>query len=256
MFVEVDGLRVNIETGGTGPPLLLLHGWGGSSRSFAPLIPALVASFSICVPDLPGFGLSATPPEAWGISDYAGFTRHLLQRVGWQKAHFLGHSHGGRISIAVAAQTPSWVDRLVLVDSAGIRPPRTMGLRARGFVARTARRVLGHPIAGATGRRYLDALYRRLGMSDYASAGPLRASFVRIVNEDLSPLLGRIMAPTLVVWGANDTETPLWMGEQMARDVPNSRLVVLPDAGHYAYLDAPQLFERETIDFLSSGPPA
>jgi pimeloyl-ACP methyl ester carboxylesterase len=253
VFVEVDGLRVNIELSGTGPPLLLLHGWGGSSRSFAPILPALVPSFSVCVPDLPGFGFSSLPPRVWGISDYAQFTLRLLERVGWQRAHLLGHSHGGRVSIAVAAQTPDVVDRLILVDSAGIRPPRTRALRLRGLVARNARRVLSHRLAGARGARYLDALYRQLGMSDYASAGPLRATFVRIVNEDLTQLLPRIAAPTLVVWGADDNETPLWMGRQMAIDIPNATLMVLANAGHFSYIDARGEFEQQALNFLSAG---
>jgi len=215
-------------------------------------MPALVSDFSICAPDLPGFGLSAPPPSTWGISDYASFTLHLLDRINWPRAHLLGHSHGGRVSIAVAAQTPAVVDRLVLVDSAGIRPPRTLALRTRGLIARTARRVLGHALTGATGRRILGATYRRLGMSDYASAGELRATFVRIVNEDLSGLLPRIAARTLVVWGAKDIETPLWMGLQMARDIPNAKLVVLPGAGHYSYLEAPQRFEQQVREFLTA----
>jgi pimeloyl-ACP methyl ester carboxylesterase len=250
VFVEVDGLRVNLEQAGHGPPLLLLHGWGGSARSFASLIPVLAGAFSVCAPDFPGFGLSALPPVPWGVADYVTFVRRLLERLQWPRAHLLGHSHGGRVAIALAAERPSTVDRLVLVDSAGIRPPRTLALRSRGLLARTARRVLGHPLAGVAGRKSLAALYRRLGMTDYASAGPLRATFVKLVNEDLSALLPRIEAPTLVVWGARDTETPLWMGLQIARDVPNAKLTVLPGAGHYSYLDAPQRFEQQILAFL------
>jgi pimeloyl-ACP methyl ester carboxylesterase len=254
VFVEVDGLRVNLERAGAGPPLLLLHGWGGTSRSFAPLLPALASEFSICAPDLPGFGLSSPLPETWGTADYAEFVVHLLRRLGWDRAHLLGHSYGGRISIVLAAQSPALVDHLVLVDSAGIRPPRTFSLRARGAAARTARKLLGHPIAGKAGQRALARVYGRLGMSDYSSAGELRSTFVKIVNEDLSAMLPGIAAPTLVVWGAADTETPIWMGEQMARDIPEARLVVLPDAGHYSYLDAPDLFQKHLRGFLASEP--
>jgi pimeloyl-ACP methyl ester carboxylesterase len=252
VFVEVNGLRVNIEQAGSGPPLLLLHGWGASSRSFAPLFPHLVHDFSVCAPDLPGFGLSAMPPTTWGIGDYTSLVEGLMQRLGWERAHLLGHSNGGRICISLAARSPAMVDRLVLADSAGIRPPRTLALKARGTLARSARRVLTQPAAGASGRRFLDALYRRLGMSDYATSGDLRSTFVRIVNEDLSPLLPAITSPTLVIWGSNDVETPIWMANQIAQAIPNARLVTLAGAGHFAYLDAPEEFRQELLSFLSS----
>jgi pimeloyl-ACP methyl ester carboxylesterase len=256
VFVEVDGLRVNVERAGSGPALLLLHGWGASLRAFAPIMPALTREFGVCAFDFPGFGLSALPAATWSVSDYVAFVRHLMQRLDIGRAHVLGHSHGGRVALALAAQAPEAVDRLVLVDAAGIRPPRTLSLRARGVLARSARQVLGHPIAGAPGRRALTALYHRLGMGDYASAGPLRTTFVRVVNEDLSTLLPSIAAPTLVVWGEQDRDTPLWMGRQMAEQIPNVELVVLSPAGHWSYLDQPQAFQRHVLAFLSGVPAA
>jgi pimeloyl-ACP methyl ester carboxylesterase len=256
VFIEVDGLRVNVEQSGTGPSLLLLHGWGGSARSFAPLMPVLTKTFSVCAFDFPGFGLSALPPQTWGVTDYVAFVRHLMQRLGIERAHFLGHSHGGRVSIALAAKAPEAVDRLILVDSAGIRPPRTLTLRSRGLMARTARRVLSHRLAGKPGRRALAAIYLRLGMSDYASAGPLRPTFVRLVNEDLSGILSAICAPTLVVWGADDRETPLWMGRRMAMEISGAEILVLSSAGHYSYLDQPRPFEDRVLAFLTGATPA
>ena len=173
-----------------------------------------------------------------------------MKRLSIERADILGHSHGGRVSIALAAHRPQLLHRMVLVDSAGIRAPRTLSLRLRGLTARTARRVLSNRLAGEPGRRALQSLYARMGMSDYANAGPLRATLVRIVNEDLTGLLSSIAAPTLVVWGADDRETPPWMGEQIASGIADSRLVVLPDAGHYAYIDRPEPFLTHVLEFL------
>ena len=254
MFLEVDGLRVHVELAGSGPPLVLLHGWGSSAQSFSILVPALARQYRVCAVDFPGFGLSEAPPSVWGVDDFATSVLALLQRLGIEHAHLLGHSHGGRVGIAIAAQYPQLVDKLVLVDSAGIRPPRTLRLRLRGATARAGRQLLSHRLAGAPGRRALHALYTSLGMSDYANAGPLRATFVRIVNEDLSGRLPAIAAPTLVVWGSGDTETPLWMGERMAQTIPNARLVILENAGHYCFLDSPRSFEASVLDFLADKP--
>jgi pimeloyl-ACP methyl ester carboxylesterase len=215
-------------------------------------MPALSRHFSVTAFDFPGFGLSALPKEPWGVADYERFVASLMQRLGIARAHLLGHSHGGRVSIALAARRPMLVDRLVLVDSAGIRPPRTMALKMRGLIARTARRVLSQRFAGAAGQRSLQALYQRMGMADYADAGPLRATFVKIVNENLTPILSSIAAPCLVIWGDRDEETPVWMGKQLAEEIPDSRLCVLPNAGHFAYLDQPQAFLSSVLKFLNS----
>jgi pimeloyl-ACP methyl ester carboxylesterase len=178
-----------------------------------------------------------------------------MDRLSLDRTSLLGHSHGGRVSIALAAEHPDHVDHLILVNSAGIRPPRTHGLRLRGLVARGGRKVLAHPLAGSAGRRALSHLYASLGMTDYANAGPLRATFVRIVNEDLVDLLPRIQAQTLIIWGARDTETPLWMGDRMARTIPKARMVVLEEAGHYSFLDEPGRFEHHVLGFLAGDSP-
>lgn len=251
MFVEIDGLRTNVERAGEGPPVVLLHGWGSSARALAPIIRALTPSHTVWALDLPGFGLTLQPRETWGIEEYAGFVRHAMARFGIERADFIGHSRGGAMSIVLAAQTPDLVNRLVLVGSAGIRSPRTLRLRLKGFTARSGRRVLGHRLAGRAGERLLAALYDRLGMSDYRSAGPMRAIFVKLVNEDLSLLLPVIQAPTLLIWGAQDQETPIWMGQQMASQIPQAELVVLERAGHFSFVDEPEQFEQAVTRFLS-----
>ena len=254
MFVEIQGLRTYVERAGAGEPVLLLHGWGASSRAFAPTMETLARSYTVWALDFPGFGLSLHPGDAWGVHDYAAFTLDAMTRLGLERTHLIGHSFGGRVSIVIAAGHADRVDRLVLVNSAGIRPPRTLGLRARGFVARNGRRLLSQPIAGRAGRRALEALYGRLGMSDYRDAGPLRPSFVKVVNEDLSDLVPRIQAPTLIVWGGRDKETPVWMGRQMAQQIPGAQLVVFERAGHFAYLDEREAFDHEVTRFLAREP--
>lgn len=244
---------MHVEQAGAGEPVVLLHGWGTSAKSLAPVMETLSATFTVWAFDFPGHGLTANPTAPWGVTDFADFVRHAMARLGVERAHLLGHSHGGRVSIRIAAQTPHLVAGLVLVDSAGIRPQRTAGLRLRGWTARSGRRILGHQLAGRAGQQALAALYGKLGMSDYRDAGPMRATFVKVVNEDLSALLPSVQAPTLIIWGALDRETPLWMGEQMTRQIPDSRLVVLPAAGHYAYLDDRPAFDREVIQFLTGG---
>jgi pimeloyl-ACP methyl ester carboxylesterase len=100
----------------------------------------------------------------------------------------------------------------------------------------------------------LENWRQRLGSTDYAAASPvMRASMVQVVNADLTPLLGRIQAETLLIWGETDTATPVSDGQTMERAIAGSGLVVLPGAGHYSFLDAPYAFRAVVESFLGIG---
>ncbi len=252
MFSRVAGVRIGYHEVGLGSPVVLLHGWGGDSRSFAPVQQALASDFRVLAIDFPGFGRSAAPPETWGVGDYADNLRRWLEEQGIDRVSLVGHSFGGRVAIVTAARWPTLVERLGLVDSAGILPRRTVGYHFKVRTSKIARRVLASP-ALARARPALERrLYDALGASDYAKAGPLRPTFVRVVNEDLRPLLPQITAPTLLIWGDKDDATPLEDGKLMAREIPGARLTIYPGAGHFAYLDRADQFADDVRTFLSS----
>ncbi|MCS6801489.1 MAG: alpha/beta fold hydrolase [Chloroflexota bacterium] len=252
MFARVAGVRLGYREAGTGAPLVFLHGWGGDSRSFFPIQHALAPHFRTLALDLPGFGRSALPPAAWGVEEYADHVVGWLDTLGLERASVLGHSFGGRIAIMLAAAYPERVAKLVLVDSAGLVPRRTLGYRLKVRAARLGRRALAAPPLARLRPQLERRFYQLLGASDYAQAGPLRPTFVRVVNQDLRPLLPRIQAPTLIIWGEKDDATPLADGKTMAREIPNARLIVYPYAGHFSYLDAPEQFVADVRAFLAA----
>lgn len=236
---------------GDGAPLLLLHGWGASAELFAPLYDRLQPGRRLIVPDLPGFGGTPAPAEPWSVHDYARWTLSLLGRLGVERCDVIGHSNGGRIAIAMASGHPGRVHRLVLTSSAGIRPRHGVGFRARVAAYRALRRAQHSPVLP---RSLRDAARRRAdrrGSSDYrAASGTMRATLVRLVNEDLRAALPRIAAPTLLVWGDRDTETPLGDARVMERLIPDAGLALFEGAGHYAYLEQPERFCRVIDVFL------
>jgi pimeloyl-ACP methyl ester carboxylesterase len=252
MFSRVAGVRLGYREAGAGPPIVLLHGWGGESRSFHPLQQALAPSFRTLAPDLPGFGRSALPPTTWGVDDYADHLTTWLDDLSIERTSLIGHSFGGRVAIVLAATRPDRVDKLVLTASAGILPRRTLGYHLKVRSARLARKVLGTPPIASVRPALERRLYDALGATDYANAGPLRPTFVRVVNQDLRPLLPRIVAPTLLVWGEKDDSTPLADGKLMAREIPNSRLIVYRGAGHFAYLEQGERFAADVREFLAA----
>jgi pimeloyl-ACP methyl ester carboxylesterase len=252
-FVDINGIRTRWRRSGTGPPVLVLHGWGAKIEAVDPIIRALAPQLTVDAVDLPGFGESGLPPEPWGVAEYADWTRALMDELGLERPSVVGHSHGGRIAIHLASHHPGRVDKLILVDAAGIRPKRGFRYYRRVGMAKTAKhaaRLLGSP-----GRALQRRVLARTASSDYANAGPMRPTFVKLVNEDLTPLLSRIRASTLLIWGDQDDATPLSDGQTMERLIPDAGLVVLKGAGHFSYLDQPQRFGRVAAHFLAAPVP-
>ena len=249
-ILDIQGISTRLRRVGGGPDVLVLHGWGASIEAVQSIVNGLADVCTVHAVDLPGFGQTEPPPRAWGVEEYSDWTRALLGTLGLSRPSIIGHSHGGRIAIHLAARHPELVDRLVLVDSAGIRAPRTASWYRRVAMAKLAKHVLNR--LGAPGRALGRRLVGRAASSDYAaSASTMRPTFVRLVNTDLTALLPDIDASTLLVWGDQDTDTPLHDGETMARLIPDAGLVVFPGAGHFSYADQPQRFARVARHFLA-----
>jgi pimeloyl-ACP methyl ester carboxylesterase len=249
-FTTVLGLRTRYLVQGSGPPVLVLHGWGAAIETVNPIVAGLASVATVYALDLPGFGQSELPPRPWGVEDYQAFVAGFmdeLEIVG--PVAIVGHSNGGRIAIRMAATEPARAARLVLVDAAGIRPKRTLRWYRRVGMAKVgkyAARFLGPP-----GKRLRSLLVGRAGSADYLAAGAMQPTLVKLVNADLRPFMPAVKAPTLLVWGSEDSDTPLAAGQEMERLIPDAGLVVLEGAGHYSYLDQPARFARIVSHFLA-----
>jgi pimeloyl-ACP methyl ester carboxylesterase len=247
-FLEVGGLRLAYRPrgpAGKATPLVILHGWGASLDAVAAAQQVLSDDRQTFAFDLPGFGQSGAPPPAWGSPEYAACLRQALAALGLERVALLGHSFGGKLAVHLAVGWPELVEHLVLVNAAGIRLPDSAAVRARRAGYRLGRRLLGRG-------RLAERLLGRLGSADYWQAGALRPILVRVVNEDLRPLLPRVGVPTLLIWGDRDRETPLAGGAIMEREIPDAGLVVFPGAGHFSYADDLPRFARVVGNFLKA----
>ncbi|MFN8524763.1 MAG: alpha/beta fold hydrolase [Chloroflexota bacterium] len=250
----IDGIRINHRVAGKAgaPWVVILHGWGASIQAVSSIEQCLAATHCTLAIDLPGFGASELPPDSYGSPEYAAVVIAVLERLDISQASFIGHSYGGKVAIQIAARRPDLVERLVLVDSAGIRPVHGLGYWARVWLYKSFRlaltapaRLIGHE---ARARAALAGLF---GSTDFKNAGPLRAVLVRSVAEDVRELLPRITAPTLLIWGELDHDTPLADGRLMESLIPDAGLVVFPSAGHFAYADDLPRFARVVGHFLA-----
>jgi pimeloyl-ACP methyl ester carboxylesterase len=245
--LDLDGLSLAYRVSGppAAVPVVLLHGWGASIDAVAAVQDGLADEFRVVAFDLPGFGSSDLPPPDWGSPQYAELIARALARLGLERVSLIGHSFGGKVALLLASRQDGLPRRAVLVNSAGLRPRRTLSYHARVTAFKAARRLAGGgPLAGWVGQR--------LGSADYRSAGPLRQVFVRVVNEDLRSLLPRVACPTLLVWGDQDRETPPGDAAIMEREIPDAGLVVFPGAGHFSYADDLPRFLRVVRNFLKS----
>ena len=223
---------------GAGPAVVLLHGLAGSTRWWQHNVAALEPSFRVVAIDLPGFG---TTPR-WHRLDLDRIAAQLvavLDDLGIERAHVIGHSMGGLIACSLAADHPGRVDRLVLVDAALLSLART-----------TSQYVIG-PIR--TLRGTAPSLLPILAQDGFR-AGPIRLmdAAIQLWRADLKARLPSIAAPTLVVWGEHDALCPPAIGQRIVERVPQARLEVIPGAGHNPMWEQPERFHEVVLEFLGS----
>lgn len=262
----VDGVRYEVRVAGSGPPLLLLHGFTGRGATWAAHLPALRRVATTIVVDLLGHGRSDAPadPARHAVERQAADLAAILDRVAGVPANVLGYSFGARIALDLALDTPGAVRRLVLESpSAGIADP----------VARAERQVADGALADAIERDGIPAFVERWeALPLFASqallpgarrarlhAGRLRnlpaglAASLRGAGQGaMTPLharLGAVACPTLVVAGALDPA--LDRALVVAAGIPDAQLELVADTGHAPHLEAPARFRHLVLSFLA-----
>ena len=251
----VDGRKIQYIDEGAGPVVLLLHGWAAPAETYRLIINHLSAYCRVVAPNMPGCGGSEEPPAAWCVDDYADFTLRFAAQLGIDEAVLMGHSYGGRIIIKLLSRPdcPLQVKKAVLIDAAGIKPKHGPDYYARVYTYKAGKFLLQLPGIRALFPNALERLRSKHGSADYRNASPvMRETMVRSIQEDLTPLLPRIRASTLLIWGEKDTATPLADGRLMEARIPDAGLVVLAGAGHFSFADQWGQCSRVLDAFLKS----
>lgn len=236
---------------GTGSQaVILMHGWGCNHTTLASIERLLTGSFTVYNVDFPGFGDSTEPPVEWGMEQYTAIIEQMVKAERISRPIMMGHSFGGRVGIVYASRND--VDKLVLIDAAGVKPRRSLKYYFKVYSYKAYRRLLPLLVGRNRADKIIDNYRRRVGSSDYNNASPMmRRIMSRVVNEDLCHLMPMIKCPTLLVWGENDTATPLADARKMEHLIPDAGLVTFSGAGHYSFLDNPYQFAAVIRSFLS-----
>lgn len=251
--IDIDGLKLAYTVIGNGPrPVIVMHGWGCSGSTVNVLAQACAdESTTVYNIDLPGFGASDEPSTPWSVYDYCSAIEKFVAMQGHSVPPVLvGHSFGGRIAIIYGSRNNT--DRLILVDAAGVKPRRSFKYYFKVYTFKAARKVL--PLL--TGKKRADAIIERwrgkAGSADYRSASPLMRRIMSLaVNEDLKYLMPSIKAPSLLIWGTEDTATPLADAKVMEKLIPDAGLVAFDGCGHYSFLERPAQTAAVIASFLN-----
>lgn len=249
--VNVDGQSIRYEVTGEGSPLILMHGWGCSLETVRSIAAVASKNHKVFNLDFPGFGSSPEPPSVWGVEEYAALIENFARLLNIENPVLIGHSFGGRVGILFSSRNP--VSKLILVDAAGIKPKRPLKYYFRIYSFKMFKNFVKLLYKKEKAEKIINDYRSRRGSADYNSASPrMKQILSKVVNEDLTNKLESIKAPTLLVWGENDTATPLKDAKLMERLIPNAGLVSFKNAGHYSFLDSAYAFGKVLSSFLNS----
>jgi len=237
---NIDGFNLNYNDVGEGTAVVMLHGWGSSCDAYNFMTKAFSDKFRMIALDFPGFGKSDMINEPWDVEKYCEITLKFIEKLDLKNYIIVGHSFGGRVIIKLAGTGRISPSKIVLIDSAGVLPKRSLKSKIRLASFKTVKAVLQLPIVRNYTENALNKARAHFGSSDYNSAPPvLRQTLVKVVNEDLVPYMSGIKAPTLLVWGENDTATPLSDAKIMEKHIPDAGLCVIKGAGHFSFVERP-----------------
>ncbi len=234
--------------------LVILHGWGCNKELFAPIAEHLAAHYTVVVPDLPGFGESPEPAVPYSVGDCTDLVIEFIKSLGFDRVSLLGHSYGGRVIIKLFSRVdiPFTVEKVCLVDAAGIRPKKSIGQKLSLLFYKGGRRILSLPPLQKLFPNAIENWRKKRGSADFNSASEImKKTLVLAVNEDLTGCLKNITAPTLLFWGDRDDATPLSDAKIMEKKIPDAGLVVLKGGTHYSFLENTPYFLRVLDAFLN-----
>ena len=243
MTAQICGLKTEYMISGNGNiPVVLLHGWGSSFDVYKGIMAALDDRCKFYAVNFPGCGGSEIMKSPWDVNDYCEFVLEFLSFVSLNPndAVFIGHSHGGRVIMALACNGRINPLKIVLLDSAGIIAEKTKMQKRRAKNFKRIKKVLGLPVINKFSGSLLQAARRHYGSADYNSAPPvLRNTMVSLVNTDLRDIIGNIKCPTLLIWGENDTDTPLSSAEIIKSKISDCGLCLISGTGHFSFCEKP-----------------
>lgn len=239
MQVKVGNTNINYEVMGAGYPIIMLPGWLAPLETLKPIAESLKDRFKIYLIDVIGMGKSELPEKPLNTDDFGNFLEELVKKLDIKKPPILiGHSNGGRIIINCVGRGLIEAKKIILIDSAGLKTKHSFMYYVKLYTYKLGNKILKILPQTEDVKELRQEMFDKRSSKDYKdSPQVLRETMKIILKEDQSDKLPNIKAPTLLIWGSEDTATPLYMAEKMEKLIPDSGLVTYEGAGHFSYLD-------------------
>lgn len=231
--------------------ILILPGWGDTRKTFTYLINYLKDNFTIYILDYPGFGNSPFPSKDLTIYDYTNIIRDFMTDKKITNPIIIAHSFGGRIATLLSGYYKEKIDKLIMIDIAGIKRKKSFFLWLKEKLYKLLK-LIKYILPKKLKDKYHQQLLKLFGSTDYITLpNKMYQTFKNIISEDLKYYLPYIEQETLIIWGKKDKATPLKDGRLINKKIKNSALIIYKQASHFSYLEYPLLTSRIIEKFLS-----
>lgn len=251
MYLKLDNITIYYERHGSGnKTILILPGWGNTRETFYHIINKFKENYTIYIIDYPGLSNSPVPDTTLTIYNYTELIISFMKKLNIINPIIIAHSFGGRIVSLLTGYHQYKVDKLILIDIAGIKPKKTLKKIFKEKIYKIKKKLIKlYP------KEKQPIIYQKLltkyASKDYLSLPPtMHNTFKNIVNEDLTKYFKNITNETLLIWGELDQDTPLKDGYKLKKLIKNSALIILKNSTHYSYLNYPTLVNNIIYEFI------
>ena len=236
--IEINNKNINYDVVGEGKDVILLHGWLANLETMRPIANMLKDNFKCYLVDIIGFGKSDKIDEPMNSDDYGDFVKDFMKALNIKKPIIIGHSNGGRAAIDAIGRGIIECEKLVLIDSAGLKKRHSLMWYLKVYTYKLGKLILNIMPQTKYIKESKEEYFKNAGSTDYKASSPvLKQTMNNILNESQAGNCKKVNCPTLLIWGGKDTATPVYQGKKMEKLIPDAALVVYKDADHFSYLN-------------------
>lgn len=248
MEIIINGVKTNYQIFGEGKPFLILHGWGSNSERWQPIAEIIAKKgFKVIVPDLPGFGKSDDLQYPWDLNKYVDWSERFAKELNIKDFYLMGHSFGGALASKIAVRHAQDIKKLFLVSAAVVRKKTA----PKNFSAKISKFIKFFSFLPYYGL-FRKAVYKFIiKKSDYTYVeGVIKQTYLNVISDDISFHLPFVKVPAIILWGDKDDATPLEDAYFVEKQIKNSKLVIIPGAGHDLNRKMPEILAETILNEL------
>ena len=260
-LIKDASIKVDLVSANT--PIVILHGWNSDGvakwQATIEKLAILNPNQEVLAINMPGFGPSQPPNLVCGVGQYADFIVKVLEKLQIKQCVLVGHSFGGAVGAWIAAKNSSLVINLILCGAAIVRPSLTFKQKCISFVAKSLKPIISknNLLNNLLEKNIIigKIFIKLTGSSDYSkSSGIMKQIMTKVIRQDTEFILPEIVQPTLIVFGQQDTYTPIYQAKLIHKGIKNSKLIILPSINHGIHLNSQAKLPEIITDYIKNQP--